>query len=86
MTCAPVLPPSEYPPPDKITFYGYEVVHAYPHDPAAFTQGLVYADGFLYEGTGMHGASSIRKVTLETGEVLQKHSLAPAYFGEGVTL
>jgi len=86
LTCAPVLPPSEYPPPDKITFYGYEVVHAYPHDPAAFTQGLVYADGFLYEGTGMHGASSIRKVTLETGEVLQKHSLAPAYFGEGITL
>jgi glutamine cyclotransferase len=86
LTCAPVLPDTEYPPPDRIIYYGYEVVHAYRHDPAAFTQGLVFANGFLYEGTGMHGASTIRKVSLETGEVLQKQSLASAYFGEGIAV
>ena len=64
--------------------YGYEVVHAYPHDPTAFTQGLVYLDGFLYEGTGLEGRSSIRKVRLETGEVLEKHDIPEQYFGEGI--
>ena len=65
--------------------YGYRVVRAYPHDPNAFTQGLQYVDGFLYEGTGLNGRSSIRKVKLETGEVVQKRDLAKAYFGEGIT-
>jgi glutaminyl-peptide cyclotransferase len=64
----------------------YEVVRAYPHDPKAFTQGLEFADGFLYEGTGMNGASGIRKVRLETGEVLQVQPLEDRYFGEGITL
>jgi glutaminyl-peptide cyclotransferase len=64
----------------------YEVVRAYPHDPKAFTQGLEFADGFLYEGTGMNGASGIRKVRLETGEVLQVQKLEERYFGEGITL
>jgi glutaminyl-peptide cyclotransferase len=64
--------------------YTYEVVHTYPHDPAAFTQGLVYLDGVLYEGTGLEEQSSIRKVKLETGEVLQKRDLDGAYFGEGI--
>ena len=64
--------------------YGYEVVHVYPHDPLAFTQGLFYLDGFLYESTGLEGQSSIRKVRLETGEVLQKHEVPEAYFGEGI--
>jgi len=69
---------------DGISEYGYEVVHAYPHDPDAFTQGLLYMNGFLYEGTGLPGKSSIRKVKLETGEVLQRHDLPDPYFGEGI--
>jgi len=65
--------------------YGYTVVHVYPHDPAAFTQGLIFENGVLYEGTGLYGESSLRKVELETGEVLLQRNLAPEYFGEGVT-
>lgn len=65
--------------------YRYQVVHTYPHDPAAFTQGLVYLDGVLYEGTGLNGRSSLRKVKLETGEVLQKTDIPQVYFGEGIT-
>lgn len=64
--------------------YGYEVVHTYPHDPTAFTEGLFYLNGFLYESTGLEGFSSVRKVKLETGEILQKHELPEAYFGEGI--
>ena len=64
--------------------YSCQVVHTYHHDPAAFTQGLVYLNGVLYEGTGLNGESSIRKVKLETGEVLQKRDVAPEYFGEGI--
>lgn len=64
----------------------YRVVHVYPHDPEAFTQGLVYLDGFLYEGTGLNGRSSIRKVRLENGEVLQIQKLDPQYFGEGIAI
>lgn len=63
--------------------YGYEVVHTYPHDRLAFTEGLFYLDGVLYEGTGPDCCASIRKVRLETGEVLQKRDL-PDYFGEGI--
>lgn len=66
--------------------YGYEVVEAYPHDENAFTQGLVYHDGFLYEGTGLEGRSSLRKVRLETGEVLQRIDLPYEYFGEGIAI
>jgi glutaminyl-peptide cyclotransferase len=66
--------------------YGYTVVHTYPHDPRAFTQGLQYVDGFLYEGTGQNGQSSIRKVKLETGEVVQRRDIAARYFGEGITV
>jgi len=66
--------------------YTYEIVQAFPHDPAAYTQGLAYRDGFLYEGTGLNGRSSVRKVRLETGEVLQRVDLAPEFFGEGITL
>lgn len=65
--------------------FGYSIVHTYPHDPAAFTQGLLYRDGFLYESTGLNGRSSIRKVKLETGKVLQQKALPPEYFGEGLT-
>jgi glutaminyl-peptide cyclotransferase len=65
--------------------YGYHVVRSYPHDREAFTQGLVYRDGVLYEGTGLNGRSGIRKVKVETGEVLQVQPLDPQHFGEGIT-
>jgi glutaminyl-peptide cyclotransferase len=66
--------------------YSYTVVRSYPHDPQAFTQGLEFHDGFLYEGTGLNGQSSIRKVRLDSGEVVQIRQLEPQYFGEGITL
>ena len=64
--------------------YGYEIVHTYPHDRVAFTEGLFYLNGFLYESTGVEGQSSVRKVKLETGEVVQKHDVPGQYFGEGI--
>jgi glutaminyl-peptide cyclotransferase len=64
--------------------YGFDIVHTYPHDPTAFTEGLFYLNGFLYESTGLEQHSSIRKVRLETGEVLQKLDIPPQYFGEGI--
>jgi glutaminyl-peptide cyclotransferase len=64
---------------------GFEVVHTYPHDATAFTQGLIYVDGHLYESTGLNGRSSLRMVDLATGNVLQKHDLPAQYFGEGLT-
>jgi glutamine cyclotransferase len=64
--------------------YSYDVVHIYPHDRTAFTEGLFYLNGFLYEGTGLRARSSIRKVKLETGEVLQKCDIPDTYFGEGI--
>ena len=64
--------------------YGYQIVHAYPHDPKAFTEGLFFLDGYLFESTGLEGRSSVRKTALETGRVVEKHDLAPAYFGEGI--
>jgi len=66
--------------------YGYQVLNTYPHDRTAFTQGLEYRAGFLYEGTGLNGQSSLRKEKLETGEVLQKAGLDAQYFGEGITV
>jgi glutaminyl-peptide cyclotransferase len=70
----------------NLPLYGYQIVHVYPHDPKAFTQGLQYLDGVLYEGTGQHGQSSIRRVKLETGEVLQKRDVPAEHFGEGITV
>ena len=66
--------------------YSYEIVNTYPHDPGAFCQGLAIADGYLYEGTGQHGRSTLRKVELETGRVLQQVSLDRNLFGEGITV
>ncbi len=63
----------------------YEVVKTWPHDRGAFTQGLIYRDGFLYESTGLNGRSSMRKVNLETGEVMQRETVANQYFAEGLT-
>jgi glutaminyl-peptide cyclotransferase len=66
--------------------YGFEVVRSYPHDAGAFTQGLEFRDGYLYEGTGLNGRSSLRKVRLENGEIVRKIDLSPEFFGEGITL
>lgn len=70
----------------RIPVHGYTVVRSYPHDRQAFTQGLQYRDGVLYEGTGQKGQSSIRRVRLETGEVLQRRIVPAQYFGEGIVL
>ncbi|MGA2149696.1 MAG: glutaminyl-peptide cyclotransferase [Bryobacteraceae bacterium] len=78
--CGPAAPADNQPIPE----YGYEVVHVYPHDPLAFTEGLFYLNGYLYESTGLEGQSSARKVKLETGEVVEKHVVPEQYFGEGI--
>jgi glutaminyl-peptide cyclotransferase len=69
-----------------IPVHSVKVLKTYPHDPRAVTQGLEYFDGFLYESTGETGQSSLRKVDLESGKVLQKTDLGPEYFGEGLTI
>ena len=68
----------------SVPIYSYQVVHTYPHDTQAFTEGLFYLNGFLYESTGLERQSTIRKVRLETGEVVQKIDVPPQYFGEGI--
>ena len=69
-----------------IPVYTYKVINTYPHDQSAFTEGLVFEDGVLYEGTGLHGQSNLRRVKLDTGEILQIYELPPQFFGEGVTI
>jgi glutamine cyclotransferase len=66
--------------------FTYEVINTYPHDPGAYTQGLVFRDDVLYESTGLNGQSSIRKVELQTGKVIKKVDVAPQFFGEGLAL
>jgi len=66
--------------------YTYEIVNSFPHDPGAWTQGLDIDNGILYEGTGIYGRSSIRKVDLATGRVLQVYNLPPQYYCEGITI
>lgn len=66
--------------------YGYKILNKYPHDTKAYTQGLEYYNGFLYETTGRRGQSSLRKVEIKTGKVLQKVDLDKQYFGEGMTI
>jgi glutamine cyclotransferase len=69
---------------DEYPTYTYEVVKVYPHDRSAFTEGLFYLNGALYESTGLNGQSTLRKVALESGNVLQSIDIPPDYFGEGV--
>ncbi|MEM7032013.1 MAG: glutaminyl-peptide cyclotransferase [Chloroflexota bacterium] len=80
--------PSPHTPSEAVAppVYDYEIVNVYPHNPDAFTQGLIYLDDILYEGTGLRGASTIRKVDLETGTVLQSANLNAVLFGEGITI
>lgn len=73
-------------PVQKPVLYSYRVLNTYPHDRTAYTQGLYWHDGYLYEGTGQEGRSSLRKVDLPTGEVLQKKELDKEFFGEGIAL
>lgn len=67
-----------------IPVYPVEVIKTYPHDPSAFTEGLIFQNGALYESTGLEGQSELRKVDLVTGKVLQRRALAPNLFGEGL--
>ena len=64
----------------------YQIVRTFPHDPRAFTQGLAFADGSFYEGTGLNGQSTLRKVKVGNGEVLRLHRLGAEYFGEGIAV
>ena len=85
----PAPPPPEPPPPPETAppeVFGYRVIHEFPHDPRAFTQGLFFHEGFLYESTGLRGESTLRRVDLESGEVLEERRLLPQFFGEGATL
>lgn len=72
--------------PEVAPFRTYRIVDIYPHDRNAFTQGLVFEDGILYEGTGLRGQSTVRKVELETGDILRIVALPAQFFGEGVTI
>ena len=78
-----VLPAQTY---AEVPVYSATTVHRYPHDPGAFTEGLLYHDGFLYESTGRNGQSSIRKVVLRTGAIVQQKDLNAAWFGEGIVI
>ena len=69
----------------SVPVYTYKIINTYVHDHQSFTQGLVFEDGFLYEGTGLHAQSSLRRVDLETGEILHLHRLPDHFFGEGIT-
>jgi glutamine cyclotransferase len=66
--------------------YTFEVVNVWPHDSAAFTQGLAFHNGALFESTGLRGASSLRQVELQTGKILQKVNVPSEYFAEGLTI
>ncbi|MCS7191221.1 MAG: glutaminyl-peptide cyclotransferase [Fimbriimonadales bacterium] len=89
-------PPPHEPPPQTTTptpepepeppVYRYRIVNTFPHDKNAFTQGLEFHNGYLYESTGLQGQSSLRKVELRTGRVLQIHRLPYEYFAEGITI
>lgn len=69
-----------------VVAYTYKVIASYPHDPEAFTQGLVMDNGLLFEGTGRYGLSSLRWVDLQTGKPIKEHRLPRKYFGEGITI
>jgi glutaminyl-peptide cyclotransferase len=72
--------------PGGVPQYSYKILNTYPHDISSYTEGLVFHDGYLYESTGLHGSSTLRKVELKTGQPLQIQKLSEAYFGEGIAL
>lgn len=71
---------------NNIPIYSYNIINTYPHDVSAYTEGLVFESGFLYESTGRFNESTLRKVDLQTGEILKLQKLNENYFGEGITL
>ncbi|MDM7460848.1 MAG: glutaminyl-peptide cyclotransferase [bacterium] len=79
-------PPPSSEPDSEIPVFRYRIVNTFPHDKEAFTQGLEFHDGYLYESTGLNGKSSLRRVELRTGRVVQIHRLANEFFAEGITL
>jgi glutamine cyclotransferase len=83
---SPAAPPAATEVVTGTSNYRYRVVNVFPHDPAAFTQGLVYQDGLFYEGTGQRGQSTLRQVDPATGQVLQGVRLPDPYFGEGIAI
>jgi glutaminyl-peptide cyclotransferase len=85
LTGTPTLKPAVPLSPDPAPIRKYDVVAEYPHDPKALTQGLVYAGGFFYESIGLQGQSSIRKVEIKTGRVIQQHAIDSRCLGEGLT-
>ncbi len=84
--CAPTATTPAPAAPAAPTQYTYEVVHAYPHNPDAFTEGLVFINGKLYESTGLNGHSTLREEELETGKVLRNLDIPAEYFGEGLAI
>jgi len=86
VTLAGALSCSQVAPTPSAQTYTLRVLNTYPHDPGAFTEGLTFDGSFLYEGTGLYGQSSLRRVELETGRVLEVYSLPPEYFGEGIAI
>jgi glutamine cyclotransferase len=70
----------------EVPTYSYKIKHSWPHDRRAYTQGLIFLDGMLWESTGQYGASSLRKVELKTGKVIKKISIPATYFAEGMTV
>ena len=71
---------------DTVPVYSYQVINTWPHDAEAYTQGLVFYDGNLFESTGLRGASSLRRVELETGKVKKKVDVSRQYFADGMTI
>jgi glutamine cyclotransferase len=71
---------------EQVARYGYNILNTYPHNINSFTQGLLYHEGFLFEGTGKNGQSNLSKINLEDGEVLMNKSMSQRYFGEGIEI
>ena len=80
------LPPDRVLGQSSIPVFGYRIVHAYPHDPTSYTEGLVMDRGSIYEGTGLYGQSKLRQWDLRSGRILRQISLDPHQFGEGITV
>jgi glutamine cyclotransferase len=86
LNAGPLQQPVRVPVPSRVVNYTYEVINTWPHDPQAFTQGLVYHQGYLYESTGQNCCSSLRRVNLQTGQVLNKVDVSSDFFAEGLTI
>jgi glutamine cyclotransferase len=88
VTSVPLTPlaPTEAPTAETALVYTYRIVNVFPHDQGAYTEGLVIEDGVFYEGTGLRGQSTLRRVEPQTGNILQLYTLPPEYFGEGITI